>query len=174
MGKEDTSEMIALVDEKDRIVGYENKLKVHQEGLLHRAFSVVVINSKGQWLLHRRALDKYHSGGSWTNACCSHLTNGDAMAQASKKRLLGEMGIDAQPEFVTSFHYRAEFDNGLIENEIDHVYMVRWDGDPDPDPAEVMDWKWMSQEEIEVQLASGTENFSVWFPLIYKLLKPHF
>lgn len=172
MGKKDTGEKIAIVDKKDRVIGYENKLKVHQEGMLHRAFSVVVINSKGQWLMHRRALDKYHSAGSWTNACCSHLTNGDVMQQASKKRLLAEMGVDAHPEFVESFHYRAQFDNGLIENEIDHVFIARWDGNPDPDPDEVMDWKWMSQEEIEAQLASGAENFSVWFPFVYDLLKP--
>jgi len=172
MGDKNTGEMIALVNKEDRIVGYEKKLKVHQEGILHRAFSVVVINSQGQWLMHRRALDKYHSAGTWTNACCSHLTNGDAMAEASKKRLLAEMGIDAHPEFVESFHYRAELDNGLIENEIDHVFIARWDGDPDPDPGEVMDWKWMSPGEIEAQLAAASDNFSAWFPLIYKLLKP--
>jgi len=164
--------LIALVDEEDRLTGYGEKMNVHREGILHRAFSVVVINSNGQWLMHRRALDKYHSGGTWTNTCCSHLTEGETMAKATRLRLLEEMGIKAHPEFVQSFHYRAEFDNGLIENEIDHVYVARWDGTPDPDPEEVMDWKWSTPEEIEEALVSNFEEFSAWFPRIYNLLKP--
>jgi len=163
---------IALVDEADQIVGYEDKLLVHQRGLLHRAFSAVVINTKGQWLMHRRALDKYHSGGAWTNTCCSHLTQGESMAEATRNRLFAEMGIVANPEFIESFYYRAEFDNGLTENEIDHVFLARWDGDPDPDPGEVMDWKWSSPEEIEEALIKHPEEFSAWFPRIYQLLQP--
>jgi isopentenyl-diphosphate delta-isomerase len=172
MEKKKTDTLIALVDPQDQIVGYGDKLKVHREGTLHRAFSVVVINGKGQWLLHRRALEKYHSGGLWTNTCCSHLGEGESMQEAAHKRLKSEMGISAQPDFVDSFHYRASFDNGLIENEIDHVFIARWDGSPDPDPGEVMDWKWCSPEQIEEDLDARPEDFSAWFPMIYNLLKP--
>jgi isopentenyl-diphosphate delta-isomerase len=162
---------IALVDEHDNIVGYGDKLKVHQEGVLHRAFSVVVINGKGQWLLHRRAQVKYHSPGVWTNTCCSHLTRGESMQEASQKRLLSEMGIAANTEFVDSFQYRAEFENGLIEHEIDHVYIARWEGEPDPDPDEVMDWKWCHTDEIEEDLNARPREYSAWFPMVYDLLK---
>jgi isopentenyl-diphosphate delta-isomerase len=172
MEKKKTETLIALVDPQDQIVGYGDKLRVHREGTMHRAFSVVVVNGKGQWLLHRRALKKYHSGGLWTNTCCSHLGEGESMQEASRKRLLSEMGISVQPEFVDSFHYRASFDNGLIENEIDHVFIARWDGSPDPDPEEVMDWKWCSPEEIEEDLDARPQDFSAWFPMIYNLLKP--
>jgi len=172
MDKAESQNKIALVDEKDQITGYETKLKVHRGDLLHRAFSVVVINSEGHWLMHRRALDKYHSGGSWTNTCCSHLSQGESMEEATRKRLLAEMGIEANPEFIQAFHYRAELDKGLTENEIDHVYIARWDGIPDPDPREVMDWKWSTPEEIEEDLYRHPEEFSAWFPMIYELLKP--
>ena len=172
MEKDVSDKLIALVDEEDRITGYGEKIMVHREGLLHRAFSVVIINSKGQWLMHRRALEKYHSGGKWTNTCCSHLAEGERMATAVRQRLQAEMGIDASPEFVQAFHYRAEFDNGLIENEIDHVYVARWDGTPDPDPEEVMDWKWNSAEEIEKELVKRPGDFSAWFPRVFHLLKP--
>lgn len=172
MEREKAKDLIALVDEGDRIVGYENKLKVHQDGILHRAFSVVVINSAGQWLMHRRALEKYHSGGTWTNTCCSHLTPGESMEEATQHRLLAEMGIEAHPRFIQSFHYRAEFENGLVENEIDHIYIAYWDGDPDPDPGEVMDWKWSLPEQIEEELKNKPDEFSAWFPLVYNLLKP--
>jgi isopentenyl-diphosphate delta-isomerase len=94
------------------------------------------------------------------------------MQEATQKRLLAEMGISAQPEFVDSFHYRAEFDNGLIENEIDHVYIARWEGEPDPDPEEVMDWKWCNPEEIEEDLNARPRDFSAWFPMVYDVLKP--
>ena len=162
--------LIALVDKEDRIIAYEDKLKVHQESLLHRAFSVVIINSQGQWLMHRRALQKYHSAGAWTNTCCSHLQKGQSMQDAVRSRLKSEMGIEALPQFVHSFHYRAEFENGLTENEIDHLYLARWDGEPTPDPEEVMDWKWCEPEEIEKALESHPEDFSAWFPMIYELL----
>lgn len=163
---------IALVDDQDQIIGYGDKFQVHREGILHRAFSVVVVNGEGQWLLHRRALDKYHSGGSWTNTCCSHLKEGESMDEAARKRLISEMGISACPEFVESFQYRAAFENGLVENEIDHVYVARWEGEPDPDPDEVMDWKWCHPKEIEEDLDSRPEDFSAWFPMVYDLLKP--
>lgn len=162
--------LIALVDKEDRIIAYEDKLKVHREAMLHRAFSVVVINSKGQWLIQRRALQKYHSGGTWTNACCSHLQKGQSMQDAVRSRLMAEMGIEAHPQFVHSFHYRAEFENGLTENEMDHVYLVRWDGEPTPDPREVMDWKWCDPAEIEKALGEHPEDFSAWFPMVYELL----
>ena len=172
MSTNNTDSLIALVNQQDEITGYQEKLKVHQDGILHRAFSVVVINREGQWLMHRRALDKYHSGGAWTNTCCSHLKSGESMLDAAQNRLSSEMGISAHPEFVESFHYKATFDNGLIENEIDHIFIAYWDGSPKPDPEEVMDWKWCHPEEIEKELASRGEVFTPWFPLVFNLLKP--
>jgi isopentenyl-diphosphate delta-isomerase len=172
MSTKNTDSHIALVNEQDEITGYLDKLKVHQDGILHRAFSVVVVNQEGQWLMHRRALDKYHSGGAWTNTCCSHLKLGESMVDAARNRLSSEMGISADPEFVESFHYRATFDNGLVENEIDHIFIAIWDGSPKPDPEEVMDWKWCLPEEIEKELASRGEVFTPWFPLVFNLLKP--
>jgi len=167
-----TKEFVILVDRNDNELGKMEKIEAHKKALLHRAISVFIVNSRGEWLLQRRALHKYHSNGLWTNTCCSHLTRGESMQEASQKRLLSEMGISAQTEFVDSFQYRAEFENGLIEHEIDHVYIARWEGEPDPDPDEVMDWKWCFPNEIEEDLNARPKEYSAWFPMVYDLLKP--
>lgn len=156
-------ENIAIVSPDDTINGYKPKLLVHQQGLLHRAFSIVVFNDKGEMLLQKRASAKYHSGGLWTNTCCSHLVEGKDMENYMHERLKHEMGFDCElkPAFV--FHYKAEFENGLIENEIDHVYTGTWNGTPLPDPAEADGYRWASPKSIKEEMLVHPEIFTVWF-----------
>ncbi|MFN2379992.1 MAG: isopentenyl-diphosphate Delta-isomerase [Bacteroidales bacterium] len=162
--------LIAVVDAGDNITGYHDKIEVHRKGLLHRAFSVVVINGKGEWLIQRRAAGKYHSGGVWTNSCCSHLIQGKEMDVAARERLRFEMGVDAEPVYSETFHYIARFDNGLTENEIDHIYVARWDGIPMPDPDEVMEWRWMTPAMIAKELSGNPERWSAWFPRVFDIV----
>jgi isopentenyl-diphosphate delta-isomerase len=162
--------LIAVVDAADNITGYQDKMEVHLKGVLHRAFSVVVINNRGEWLIQRRAAGKYHSGGVWTNSCCSHLRQGEEMNIAAGERLRFEMGVDAQPLFTDRFHYTARFDNGLTENEIDHIYIARWDGVPVPHPDEVMDWRWMTPVMIAKELTAYPERWSAWFPSVFNIV----
>jgi isopentenyl-diphosphate delta-isomerase len=165
-----SEDLIAVVDAADKITGYQDKTEVHLKGLLHRAFSVVVINSRGEWLIQRRAAGKYHSGGVWTNSCCSHLRQGEEMNIAAGERLRFEMGVDAMPLYTDTFHYIARFDNGLTENEIDHIYVARWDGIPVPDPDEVMDWRWMTPAMIAIELTADPAGWSAWFPYIFDIV----
>src|SRR4030042_2763439 len=126
-------EKIILVDENDREIGTEEKLKTHEQGKLHRAFSIFVFNSKGELLLQRRAKGKYHSGGLWTNTCCSHPREGEKLEEAVHRRLKQEMGLDCPLKEAFSFIYKVRFENGLFEHELDHVFIGRVDGKPVPD-----------------------------------------
>ena len=141
-------EYILTVDEKDNVTGKGEKMKVHREGKLHRAFSIFVFNSKSELLLQKRAKSKYHSGGLWTNTCCSHQRDGETLEKAVHRRLKEEMGFDCELKEVFTFTYRVKFDDGLIENEYDHVFFGKFDGKPEPNPEEVDDWKWISLEEL--------------------------
>lgn len=162
---DDLRDPLILVDPSDRQVGTAEKLRTHQEGLLHRAFSVFLFNSEGKLLLQRRALEKYHSGGLWTNTCCSHPRDGETLAEAVPRRLEDELGITgARCHEVGCFTYRATFDNGLIEHEVDHVFVGEWSGQADPNPREVMDVKWMAPAELERCLANDGDAFTVWLP----------
>ena len=156
-------ESIALVSPSDRITGYAPKLLVHQQGLLHRAFSIVVFNDKGEMLLQKRATTKYHSGGLWTNTCCSHLIEGKDMETYMHERLQHEMGFDCDLKFAFSFHYTANFDNGLTENEIDHVYTGKWNGTPLPDPTEADGYRWATLNEIKTEIEKKPDSFTYWF-----------
>lgn len=159
---------IALVDEKDQIKGYEEKLLVHEKGLLHRAFSIFIFNSKNEILLQQRAHEKYHSGGLWTNTCCSHLAENEDFDKAIHKRLKKEMGFDCPLDFAFKFHYRVCFKNGLIENEIDHVFIGKYEGVPKPNPAEVATYKWMSINQIKLDLEKHEENYTYWFKVAFE------
>ncbi|GAL87272.1 isopentenyl-diphosphate delta-isomerase [Sporocytophaga myxococcoides] len=145
-----------------------DKLEAHQKGLLHRAISVFLFNSEGKLLLQQRAKNKYHSGGLWTNTACSHPYPGESTLQAAIRRLKEEMGLETNLTKAFQFTYRAEFTNGLIEHELDHVYVGSSDIDPDPDREEVMDFTYLSLEEIENKLNSTPELFTEWFKLCYK------
>jgi len=157
------SAQIALVDEHDKIIGYTDKTEVHQKGLLHRAFSIIIFNSKGEMLIHRRAFTKYHSAGLWTNACCSHLAAGNEMEEVIHERLLNEMGFDCELKHCLTFHYRVVFDNNLTENEIDWVYQGIYDGKPLPNPDEVDSYRWITIEDLVIEIRTNPQNFTYWF-----------
>lgn len=161
-----TNEFVVLVDESDQEIGRMEKLEAHRRGLLHRALSVFVFNHSGELLLHRRAIEKYHSGGLWTNTCCSHPRPEEEVADAAVRRLREEMGMECTLTRSFDFIYRAELDHDLIEHELDHVFIGYTDHSPQPDPAEVMDWKWMSREALLKRLESHPEEFTAWFRLI--------
>ncbi len=159
---------IILVNSHDQEVGLMDKLEAHQKGLLHRAVSVFLFNSEGKLLLQQRSKTKYHSGGLWTNTACSHPYPGETTLNAAIRRLKEEMGIEANLQEAFHFTYRAEFENGLVEHEYDHVYVGSSDLAPVPSPDEVMDFTYHSLEEIENKLITTPELFTEWFKLCYK------
>jgi isopentenyl-diphosphate delta-isomerase len=142
------------------------KMEAHEKGLLHRAFSVLIFNSKGQMLLQKRARAKYHSGGLWTNACCSHPAPNESVAEAAKRRLKEEMGIDAEPKFDYKFTYKTPLDQNLVEHEVDHVFTATFDGNPVININEVEDWKFVDINELLVDIGSNPQHYTEWFKLI--------
>lgn len=163
----ENGENVVLVDENDREAGSATKLAAHEDGgRLHRAFSVFVFDAGGRMLLQRRAKDKYHFGGLWTNTCCGHPRPGELVEEAASRRLWEEMGISPTLTRVTSFVYEAfDPESGLTEREYDHVFRGYYEGDPDPDPAEVSGWDWVSTEELARDLARSPASYTPWFPL---------
>src|SRR5215207_6915560 len=153
---QDAQETVVLVDEHDREVGLAPKLEAHETGVLHRAFSVFVLNAKGELLLQRRAGIKYHCGGLWTNTACGHPRPGEPVAAAARRRLREEMGFDCELTPIGAFLYRADVGGGLHEHEYDHVFVGRHDADPDPDPAEA---------------DRSPETFTPWFPLALREMR---
>ncbi len=164
-------EQVTLVDSKDQVIGTMDKLEAHKKAILHRAFSVLVYNSKGQMLLQKRAKTKYHSGGLWTNACCSHQWPKEDSMAAAKRRLMEEIGIDAQPEFFYKFIYKAELDNNLTEYEYDHVFTCITDQQPKLDTREVEDFKYINMEDLYADIEENPEHYTVWFRMITERLK---
>ncbi len=162
-------EMVILVDRQDRQTGVEEKLKAHREGKLHRAFSVFVFNEKGEMLLQKRARYKYHSGGLWTNACCSHPRPGEAVEQAARRRLQEEMGFECDLKEAFHFIYKARLDGGLVEHEFDHVLVGGFEGEPEPDPAEVGAWRWLSPETALAECSARAAHFTPWFARAFRL-----
>ncbi|MEN3931304.1 isopentenyl-diphosphate Delta-isomerase [Microvirga sp. W0021] len=165
-------DMLVLVDENNTEIGSENKLKTHQTGALHRAFSIVIFDDEGRMLLQQRSLIKYHCGGLWTNTCCSHPQVNQTMDEALHKRLQFEMGFDCPLTFHHSFTYRAEFeDTGLIEHEFDHVYTGLFNGAPQPNPDEVMAYAWHDMDELDALIVKEPERFTPWFIMIANELR---
>ena len=160
-------EMVILVDKDDNELGLMEKLEVHQKGLLHRAFSVFLLNDSNQLLLQKRALDKYHSPGLWTNTCCSHPRKNEKTIVAAHRRLFEEMGIKSELKLFTSFIYKAEFDNGLIEHEFDHVIVGSFVGNPVINQLEVCDWKWEDLDLIKENLKTYPDDYTEWFKIIF-------
>jgi len=158
-------EFLILVDEHDKPWGKLEKDQVHQLGLLHRAFSVFIFNSKGELLLQQRAAGKYHSGGLWTNTCCSHPRFGEELNEAIPRRLEEEMGMNCPTQFIFNFVYETKFDNGLIEHEFDHVYYGVSDDLPKPNPAEVSNWKYLNLKSLENEIASAPDQYTVWLKI---------
>ena len=159
-------EEIILVDEQDNAIGTMEKMEAHRKGVLHRAFSVVLFNSNGELLLQKRANNKYHSGGLWTNTCCSHPFPDETINDAAQRRLRHEMGITLKPEFAFKFIYRTPLDKSLIEHELDHVFIGTFDGTPVINKDEVSEWKFMSLSELKNDMERSPEIYTVWFRLI--------
>jgi isopentenyl-diphosphate delta-isomerase len=162
------SELVILVDSRNRETGVMDKTEAHRSGTLHRAISIFLFNSKGEMLIHRRAMNKYHSGGLWTNACCSHPRPGEKTLDAAVRRLQEEMGMSADLKEAFEFIYKADLGNGLYEHEADHVYIGKTDADPTPHPDEVMEWKWMDVTSISSDIDANPNNYTIWFQLIFK------
>jgi isopentenyl-diphosphate delta-isomerase len=160
---ETSRELVVLVDANDRPTGTIGKLEAHQRGLLHRAISVIVRDSSDRLLLQQRAPNKYHSGGLWANTCCSHPRPGEAVADAAARRLAEEMGIACSLSFLFPMQYCAPVSDGLIENELVHVFGGRFDGSPDPNPEEVMAWCWKHPAELAKELDEQPAAYTVWF-----------
>lgn len=158
-------QQVILVNEKDEPTGAMEKLEAHQKGLLHRAFSIFIFNNKGELLLQRRALAKYHSGGLWTNSCCGHPQPGEETVIAAQRRLQEELGFTAPLEKIFDFIYQAEFTNGLTEYEFDHVFAGSYNGTIDHDDSEVMDFCYKSLDDISRSIKERPEKFSKWFSL---------
>lgn len=168
---EAATDLLILVDENDQPKGTAPKLLAHQKGWLHRAVSVLLFDAEGNWLLQQRELDKYHCGGLWTNTCCTHPFVGEANQTTAVRRLQEEMGIEASPTKAFEFLYRAEFPNGLVEYEYDHVFIGEFSGEPQPNPAEVMDWAYRSTHEIERSIRQAPQNFTPWFRILFEKIR---
>ena len=168
-----TEEKVILVNEKDEPIGLMPKMEAHEKALLHRAFSVFVFNDKNELLLQQRALGKYHSPGLWTNTCCSHQREGESNIHAGKRRLKEEMGFETELTEVLSFIYKAPFDNGLTEHEFDHIMMGFYSEEPKINKEEVADWKWMSLEEIKIDMANYPNRYTAWFKIIFERFYDH-
>lgn len=161
-------DMVILVDERDDVIGYMKKMEAHRLGLLHRAFSILIFNSDKELLMHQRAKSKYHSGGLWTNTCCSHQHQDEDTLSAAHRRLLEEMGFDCKLEERFSFLYKAEMESGLTEHEFDHVLVGRYDGTVDLNPHEVEDYEWVSWNDLREKLMNEPTLYTAWFHHIYQ------
>ena len=161
-------EQVILVDTNDQPIGLMPKMEAHEKGVLHRAFSVFILNDKGKLMLQQRAFHKYHSPGLWTNTCCSHQRDGETNIAAGKRRLYEEMGFVTDLREVTSFIYKAPFNNGLTEHELDHIMIGKFNDTPNINPEEVADWRWMPVDAVRENIQNQPENYTVWFIIIFE------
>lgn len=161
-------ELVILVDEKDNKIGLMPKLEAHEKALLHRAFSVFIFNDKQELMLQQRALTKYHSPGLWTNTCCSHQRDGETNIEAGTRRLNEEMGFTTSLKETTSFIYKAPFDNGLTEHELDHILVGKYNKEPLINREEVASWKWMPVEDVKKDIAAHPNLYTEWFKIIFE------
>jgi isopentenyl-diphosphate delta-isomerase len=158
-------EHVILVDEKDNELGTMEKMEAHRKALLHRAFSVFIFNSRGEMILQQRASNKYHSGGLWTNTCCSHPRPGESVKAAAQRRLGEEMGLKCSIHSLFSFVYKASLDNELTEHELDHVFVGHTNDQPSINLSEVMDWKYANASTIMSEVDSHPDNYTEWFKI---------
>jgi isopentenyl-diphosphate delta-isomerase len=165
-------ENVVLIDEADAALGEGEKLDVHRQGALHRAFSVFAFNDAGELLLQRRALSKYHSGGLWTNTCCGHPRPGETTEDAARRRLFEELGMTCG-QLVSGgvYRYRAEIMD-LVENELDHLLLTEVTDTPDPNPDEVVEWRFIALDELSRWLDERPEDFTAWFPPAWRVVNP--
>lgn len=164
-------EKVVLVDANNRQTGTMEKTEAHEKGLLHRAFSVFILDSSGRLLLQRRSSGKYHSPGLWTNTCCSHPRPGESVKNAAIRRLKEEMGITCSLKESFTFIYKAEFDNGLTEHEFDHVLIGVTDSDPVVNPEEADSYKYIDPDNLAKDIHNSPDNYTVWFRIAYPRVK---
>lgn len=166
-------EYVILVDENDNLVGTAEKMDAHKNPKLHRAFSIFIFNSKGEMLIQKRAENKYHCPGMWANTCCSHPRPGESLEKAVHRRLQEEMGFDTELVKAFSFIYKAEFDNGLTEEEYDHIFVGKWDGTPKINLQEVAEHKWISGEILKEDIKKNPETYTAWFKIALRKFLDH-
>lgn len=164
-------QQVVLVDKNNRKIGVGGKIKVHKEGKLHRAFSIFIFNSNGELLIQQRDKTKYHSGGLWSNTVCSHPKPNETYLQATHRRMKEEMGFECELKKLFCFTYNASFQNGLIENEYDCVFVGKFDGNPKPNPKEIMNYKWISIKELKKDIISHPNRYSIWFKIALNKIK---
>ena len=160
-------ENVILVNEKDEPIGLMPKMEAHEKAVLHRAFSVFVLNSKNEIMLQQRAHHKYHSPLLWTNTCCSHQREGETNIQAGSRRLFEEMGFQTELKELFHFIYKAPFDNGLTDHELDHVMIGYYNDAPHINTEEVEDWKWMPIEAVKNDMQHNPDVYTIWFKIIF-------
>jgi isopentenyl-diphosphate Delta-isomerase len=165
------TDLVILVNESDTPVGTREKQHAHVAGELHRAFSVFIFDSRGRMLLQQRAFTKYHSGGLWSNSCCSHPRPGESTADAARRRLQEELGFTCPLHVAFSFLYRADVGGGLIEHEYDHVFIGRHDGDTDADPGEVAACRWAYPAAVQQEMEAEPDSFTYWFRVAFEELR---
>jgi len=162
------NEQVILVDIEDNVLGTMEKMDAHVLGRLHRAFSVFIFNTSGELLLQQRALDKYHSGGKWTNTCCSHPRLGEKTLDAANRRLLEEMGMKCDLQYAFNFTYKAELLDGIEEHEYDHVYFGVSNELPVPDPKEVSAYKYLSMDVLSKDIEQNPDEYTEWLKICFK------
>lgn len=167
-------EQVILVDENDQEIGLMDKMEAHEKGLLHRAFSVFIFNTKGEMLLQRRAASKYHSPNLWTNTCCSHPRKNETGLEAANRRLMEEMGMTCQLNYAFQFTYKVALDQGLYEHELDHVYIGTSDNKPVINPAEVSEFTYQSIDTILAQIKTNPEDYTEWFKICLNEVLKHY
>lgn len=156
-------EEVVLVNKDDRVIGRMEKMAAHQEGILHRAFSIFLFNDKGEMLLQKRAASKYHSPGLWTNACCSHPRPDEELDQAARRRLFQELGIVCEVSHQYFFIYKADVGNHLVEHELDHVFFGQFSGEPSPNAEEVSAWKYVNVDWLTEDVDENPDDYTTWF-----------
>ena len=161
-------EFVVLVDQDDQKLGLMEKQQAHVAGLLHRAFSVFVFNSKGELMIQQRAASKYHSPTLWTNTCCSHPRDNETYEQAAHRRLGEEMGFDCELEYKFNFIYKAHLENDLIEHELDHVFIGTFDNEPKLNSDEVMAYRWVELDDLKKDMEKNPQNYTAWFKIIFE------
>ena len=162
---------VILVNANDQKVGLMPKLEAHVRGILHRAFSVLIFNKKGELLIQQRALNKYHTPGLWSNTCCSHQIDGETNILAGKRRLSEEMGFEVELFNFDSFIYNAYFENGLIEHEFDHILLGVFQDSPSINKNEVNDYKWITLDKLQMEINTTPEIYTIWFRIILEKYK---
>ena len=162
-----TEEQVILVNQNDQQIGTMPKLEAHEKAILHRAFSVFILNDSNEIMLQQRAHHKYHSPLLWTNTCCSHQRVGETNIKAGTRRLEEEMGFKTELKELFHFIYKAPFDNGLTEHELDHVMIGYYNQEPDINTDEVESWKWMAIEDVQMDIQANPDIYTIWFKIIF-------